>query len=65
MLFCRRGDRSGPRSEVRTALKLMNDHGSIEFAREFSNGVSAAAREAFEVAFAASHHRTISASSSS
>jgi hypothetical protein len=29
----------------------MKDHGSIEFAREFSQGVSAAAREAFEVAF--------------
>ena len=29
----------------------MKDHGSIEFAREFSQGVSAAARESFEVAF--------------
>ena len=37
--------------EVRTALKLMRDHGSIEFAREFSKGVSAGARESFDVAF--------------
>jgi geranylgeranyl diphosphate synthase type II len=29
----------------------MGDHGSIEFAREFSKGVAAAAREAFDAAF--------------
>ena len=44
-----RSERSDDR--VRTALKMMRDHGSIEFAREFSKGVSAAARESFEVAF--------------
>ena len=44
-----RSDRSD--SEVRAVLGLMKDHGSIEFAREFSQGVSAAARESFEVAF--------------
>ncbi len=47
---------SGGRSErsdeeVKTALKLMRDHGSIEFAREFSKGVSAGARESFDLAF--------------
>ncbi len=37
--------------KVRTALAMMKDHGSIEFAREFSRGVSAAARESFDIAF--------------
>jgi hypothetical protein len=32
-------------------LAMMREHGSIEFAREFSWGVAAAAREAFDAAF--------------
>jgi hypothetical protein len=32
-------------------LEMMRQHGSIEFAREFSLGVAAAAREAFDAAF--------------
>jgi len=37
--------------QVRTVLEMMKEHGSIEFAREFSKGVGAAAREAFDAAF--------------
>ena len=44
-----RGERSP--EQVQTILKMMKDHGSIEFAREFSRGVAAAAREAFDAAF--------------
>lgn len=44
-----RSDRSD--EQVRTAFEMMKDHGSIEFAREFSKGVSAAARETFDLAF--------------
>jgi geranylgeranyl diphosphate synthase type II len=44
-----RADRS--EEQVRTALNLMREYGSIEFAREFSTGVSAAARESFDLAF--------------
>jgi geranylgeranyl diphosphate synthase type II len=44
-----RSDRS--EEQVRTALNLMREYGSIEFAREFSTGVSAAARESFDLAF--------------
>ena len=37
--------------QVQLVLDLMRQHGSIEFAREFSKGVAAAAREAFDAAF--------------
>jgi geranylgeranyl diphosphate synthase type II len=44
-----RGTRSA--EQVQMMLELMRQHGSIEFAREFSRGVAAAAREAFDAAF--------------
>ena len=37
--------------QVQTVLGMMRQHGSIEFAREFSKGVAAAARQAFDAAF--------------
>lgn len=48
-LSAARGKRSP--EQVQAMLKMMGDHGSIEFAREFSKGVAAAAREAFDAAF--------------
>jgi geranylgeranyl diphosphate synthase type II len=48
-LSAARGKRSP--EQVQAMLKMMRDHGSIEFAREFSKGVAAAAREAFDTAF--------------
>jgi geranylgeranyl diphosphate synthase type II len=48
-LSAARGKRSP--EQVQAMLKMMGDHGSIEFAREFSKGVAAAAREAFDTAF--------------
>jgi geranylgeranyl diphosphate synthase type II len=44
-----RGERSA--EQVEMTLEMMRRHGSIEFAREFSRGVAAAAREAFDAAF--------------
>ena len=44
-----RGERSA--EQVQALLEMMRRHGSIEFAREFSQGVAAAAREAFDAAF--------------
>ena len=48
-LSAARGTRSA--EQVHAILKMMRDHGSIEFAREFSLGVAAAAREVFDTAF--------------
>ena len=48
-LSAARGDRSA--AEVQAIMTMMRNHGSIEFAREFSKGVAMAAREAFDVAF--------------
>ncbi|MGH8927430.1 MAG: polyprenyl synthetase family protein [Acidimicrobiia bacterium] len=46
-------DRSAQNEEhVQRLLAMMTEHGSIQFAREFSRGVADAAAEAFEVAFA-------------
>jgi geranylgeranyl diphosphate synthase type II len=44
-----RGERSA--EQVQMVLEMMRQHGSIDFARQFSLGVAAAAREAFEAAF--------------
>jgi geranylgeranyl diphosphate synthase type II len=38
-------------AESRRVLRLMTEHGSLEFAREFSEGIALAAKEAFESAF--------------
>ena len=48
-LSAARGNRSA--EQVQAMLTMMSNHGSIEFAREFSKGVASAAREAFDVAF--------------
>lgn len=48
-LSASRAERSD--EQVRKTLEMMREHGSIEFARAFSQGVSAAARETFDLAF--------------
>lgn len=48
-LSAARGNRSA--EQVQAMVTMMRDHGSIEFAREFSKGVASAARDAFDVAF--------------
>jgi len=49
--FLGNGRSSKTEEQVGTVLEMMKEHGSIEFAREFSKGVGAAAREAFDAAF--------------
>ncbi|HKX73962.1 MAG TPA: polyprenyl synthetase family protein [Acidimicrobiia bacterium] len=39
-------------ADARKVVRLMEEHGSIDFAREFSEGIAEAAREAFLPAFA-------------